>query len=38
LVLNGLEVGDQVIVAGLQKISIGMKVAASDINQQQQAG
>jgi membrane fusion protein (multidrug efflux system) len=38
LVLNGLEVGDQVIVAGLQKISIGMTVAASDINQQQQAG
>jgi membrane fusion protein (multidrug efflux system) len=38
LVLNGLEVGDKVIVAGLQKISIGMTVAASDINQQQQGG
>jgi len=33
LVLNGLEVGEASHCAGLQKISIGMTVAASDINQ-----
>lgn len=38
LVLKGLGSGDKVIVAGLQKISIDMTVAATDINQQQKAG
>ncbi|MDP5029069.1 MAG: efflux RND transporter periplasmic adaptor subunit [Paraglaciecola sp.] len=37
LILSGLTAGERVIVAGLQKVAIGMTVAPNDITQQQKA-